>query len=215
MAITYVPPDSTVGYLGPAGTFSEQALLTQPDLANAKSVPVASFADILFAVNDGELDYGFVAVESGQDMATAVGEVVAAGTDWLLMAAAVADFAPANPTTGKLKKEDLGTGWQLAMTRNPDILAEVVPAKRQPGLKVVGFALETEDVQARALGKLQAKNMDYVVANNPTERGSGFGAENHRVQLLAAGGMIWQSESRPKSELASALLAHLARSETS
>ena len=133
----------------------------------------------------------------------------------MVMAAAVADFAPANPTTGKLKKEDLGTGWQLDMTRNPDILAEVVPAARQPGLKVVGFALETEDVQARALGKLRAKSMDYVVANNPTAEGSGFGAENHRVQLLAASGMIWQSESRPKSELAGALLAQLARRETS
>jgi len=155
----------------------------------------------------------FIAVESGQDMASAVGEALAAGAQWLVMTAAVADFTPANPALGKLKKEDLGTGWQLDMARNPDILAEVVPAKRPEGLKVVGFALETEDVQARALGKLKAKGMDYVVANNPTAAGSGFGAENHRVQLLAADGIIWASESRPKAELARQLLAQLAQSE--
>ncbi len=152
-----------------------------------------------------------VAVESGQDMAAAVGQGLQAGAQWLIMSAAVADFTPSNPATGKLKKEDLGTGWQLDMSRNPDILAEVVPAHRAEHLKVVGFALETEDVQARALGKLKAKNMDYVVANNPTEAGSGFGAENHRLQLLSSGGMIWASESRPKTELAKQLLVELAR----
>jgi phosphopantothenoylcysteine decarboxylase/phosphopantothenate--cysteine ligase len=156
-----------------------------------------------------------VSVASSREMAAAVGTALAAGAEWLIMSAAVADFAPARPVSGKLKKEDLGTGWQLDMIRNPDILAEVVPARRTPGLKVVGFALETEDVQNRALGKLQAKNMDYVVANNPTQAGSGFGAENHRVQLLAADGMIWASESRPKSELATELLAQLARHQTS
>ncbi len=153
----------------------------------------------------------FVAVQSGQDMAQAVGDCLQAGAEWLLMSAAVADFTPANPAAGKLKKEKLGTGWQLDMARNPDILAEVVPNHRPEGLKVVGFALETEDVQARALGKLEAKGMDYVVANNPTAEGSGFGAENHRVQLLASGGMIWASESRPKAELAAQLLMELAQ----
>ena len=155
----------------------------------------------------------FVAVESGQEMTAAVGEALTAGAEWLVMSAAVADFTPASPAANKLKKEEIGTGWQLAMVRNPDILADIVPAKGQAGLKVVGFALETEDVVARALAKLKAKGMDYVVANNPTEMGSGFGAENHRVQLLAAGGMIWASESRPKIELAGDLLQELARAE--
>ncbi len=153
----------------------------------------------------------FVGVETGREMSAAVATALAANPDWLIMTAAVADFAPAQPASGKLKKEDLGAGWQLDMVRNPDILAEIVPAHRQPGLKVVGFALETEDVQARALGKLKAKAMDYIVANNPTAEGSGFGEENHQVQLLAAGGMIWQSESRPKAELAAELLTELAR----
>lgn len=153
---------------------------------------------------------GFVAVESAQEMGEAVAAALADEAQWLIMAAAVADYSPAQMVDGKLKKEQLGVGWQLDMVRNPDILAEIVPAHRSESLKVVGFALETEDVQVRALGKLQAKSMDYVVANNPLAAGSGFGAEDHQVQLLAADGVVWSSESLPKSELAAHLMAQLA-----
>ncbi|MFN8049899.1 MAG: prephenate dehydratase [Acidimicrobiales bacterium] len=59
-----VSPTDRVGYLGPAGTFSEQALLGQPDLAAARRVPFDSFADLLFAVDCGDLEYGFVATEN-------------------------------------------------------------------------------------------------------------------------------------------------------
>jgi len=186
-----------MGYALAAGAASQGALVTLISGPVALSAPRGL--------------HEFVAVQSGQEMAAAVGAALEAGTQWLIMCAAVADFAPAQPATGKLKKEDLGTGWRLDLTRNPDILTEIVPNHRPPGLKVVGFALETEDMQARALGKLKAKGMDYIVANNPTEAGSGFGAQNHRVQLLQSDGMIWASESRPKVELAADLLAELAR----
>ena len=154
---------------------------------------------------------GLVPVTSGREMAAAVAAALDAGADWLIMSAAVADFAPAHPASGKLKKEDLGTGWQLDMTRNPDILTEVVPAHRGTDLRVVGFALETEDVTARALGKLQAKKMDFIVANNPTAAGSGFGDTAHQVQLLGPDGVLWQSQSCPKIELAAELLDEIAR----
>lgn len=64
MAAPLLPPDARIGYLGPAGTFTEQALLTQPDLAAARLEPRGSFPEVLFAVADGELDAGFVAVEN-------------------------------------------------------------------------------------------------------------------------------------------------------
>ena len=80
---------------------------------------------------------------------------------------AVADFTPAETAAGKLKKDVLGDEWSLRMVRNPDILGEVVPRHRASGVKVVGFALETEDVIARAMGKLRAKGLDFIVANNP------------------------------------------------
>ncbi len=135
----------------------------------------------------------FRPVESAADMARAVGQSQDSGVDWLIMSAAVADFKPANYAPGKLKKDVLGDGWSLAMTRNPDILGEVVPVCKAAGLKVVGFALETEDLATRAQAKLKAKRMDYILANNPAAAGSGFGDSSHRVTLLGAGGVIWAS----------------------
>lgn len=153
---------------------------------------------------------GLVNVETGRQMAEAVDGALAAGADWLVMCAAVADFTPAEPAPGKLKKDVLGTTWALQMVRNPDILGEVVPRHRGGGLKVVGFALETEDVVGRALGKLRAKGLDFIVANNPTAAGSGFGDVVHEVVLLGPGGELWRSGSCRKDALAPALLEQLA-----
>lgn len=153
---------------------------------------------------------GVVAVESGRDMAAAVEAALGAGADWLIMCAAVADFTPADPAPGKLKKDVLGTTWALQLVRNPDILGEVVPRHRTGGLTVVGFALETEDVVARAMGKLRAKGLDFIVANNPTAAGSGFGDVVHELVLLGPGGELWRGGPARKDALAPALLEQLA-----
>ncbi len=157
----------------------------------------------------------FHPVETATEMAEAVAAALAGSPDWLIMAAAVADYAPEDLALGKLKKEELGPSWSLRLKRNPDILGEVVPAHAPAGLKVVGFALETSQVQERALAKLRAKHMDYIVANDPTAEGSGFGAVPHQVMLLGPEGIIWQSESLPKVELAVHLLRKLAEDQTS
>jgi phosphopantothenoylcysteine decarboxylase/phosphopantothenate--cysteine ligase len=142
-------------------------------------------------------------------MAAAVDAALADGADWLVMCAAVADFTPAEPAPGKLKKDVLGDTWDLRLVRNPDILGEIVPHHRATGVKVVGFALETEDVVARALGKLRAKGLDFIVANNPSAEGSGFGDVRHELILLGPAGELWRSGSQPKAALAPALLAQL------
>ena len=56
--------DRRIAYLGPVGTFSEQALLGQPDLATAVAIPMSSFGEVLRATEDGEVDYAFVAIEN-------------------------------------------------------------------------------------------------------------------------------------------------------
>ncbi len=156
---------------------------------------------------------GVVQVESAANMSSAVAESLNDGAGWLIMCAAVADFAPLNPADNKLKKEDMGDAWTLEMNRNVDILAEVVPVHRSDGLKVVGFALETENVLARAEAKRCHKGMDYIVANNPISSGSGFGQSDHEVVLLGDNQLNWTSGSQPKPLLARQILEEIARAE--
>ncbi len=151
-----------------------------------------------------------ILVETADEMAEAVERSLRTGADWLIMAAAVADFAPVKPAADKIKKDAVGPQWQLELARTVDILGEVVPAHRSAQTKVVGFALETEDLLARAQAKMQSKGLDYVVANDPTRAGSGFGARNHQIKLIGPEGLIWASESIAKTELAIRLLGQLA-----
>jgi prephenate dehydratase len=59
-----VSPQATIGFLGPSGTFTEEALLSQPELVEAHRVPLPSFTDVVSAVSDGTVDFGFVAFEN-------------------------------------------------------------------------------------------------------------------------------------------------------
>jgi prephenate dehydratase len=78
-------PARRVGYLGPEGTFTEQALLTQPDLAEAKLVPIPSIPGVLAATASGEVDYGFVAIENAIEGSVNVTlDVLAFETDLLI-----------------------------------------------------------------------------------------------------------------------------------
>jgi len=111
-------------------------------------------------------------------------------TDILIAAAAVADFRPAEPADQKIKKVPGQEELILRLVRNPDILAEVAarrPAIGRPAV-VIGFAAETQDLLANARAKLTAKRLDIIVANDVTEPGSGFGADDNRVTLLFADG---------------------------
>jgi phosphopantothenoylcysteine decarboxylase/phosphopantothenate--cysteine ligase len=102
-----------------------------------------------------------------------------ADADAVIMAAAVADYQPAEAAGQKIKRrqEELG----LSLVRTPDILAEV---GRRPGLVRVGFAAESEDLVANARRKLEDKGLDLIAANDVTAEGSGFGSDTNRVTLL-------------------------------
>ena len=114
-----------------------------------------------------------------------MGEAVrarAAGADAVVMAAAVADFRPKAAAEGKLKKER-GTP-DLVLEPTPDILAELGDARR-PGQVLVGFAAETEDVEASGREKLARKHLDLIVANEVGRAGTGFGADTNHAAILS------------------------------
>jgi phosphopantothenoylcysteine decarboxylase/phosphopantothenate--cysteine ligase len=119
-----------------------------------------------------------VSIRSAADLGKALVPVLDAA-DALIMAAAVADYRPANRAPEKLKR---GTkALTLDLVPNPDLL-KTLP--RPKGLKVVGFALETENELAGARKKLVEKKCDLLVLNNPTRAGSSFGGDTNEVTIL-------------------------------
>lgn len=107
-------------------------------------------------------------------------------TDVLIMAAAVADYRPKTVSPNKIKKTE--GPLHLTLDRTPDILAEC--ARIKGGRTHVGFAAETENLIENARAKLEAKNLDLIVANDLTDEGSGFGVETNRATLLWRDGRI-------------------------
>ena len=103
-------------------------------------------------------------------------------TDVFIATAAVADWRPAKCAAKKLKKGEMsGT---LRLVRNPDILKTV------KGVRKVGFAAETNDVLAEARRKCREKGLEMIVANDVTEKGSGFGTDTNRVTFVRKDGSV-------------------------
>ncbi len=105
-------------------------------------------------------------------------------TDVVIMAAAVADYRPEHPAPRKIKK---GRSLQLELVRNPDILADIGAKRAKRPAVLVGFALETEDLETRARRKLEQKGADLIVANTASEGLAGD--TNHAVLVDASSTM--------------------------
>jgi phosphopantothenoylcysteine decarboxylase/phosphopantothenate--cysteine ligase len=144
-------------------------------------------------------------VLTAEEMREAVLEA-GATADVLLMAAAVADYRPAEYEPEKIKK---GAGDPvLRLTRTSDILAAVAErrdATQRPRV-VVGFAAETADLLENARAKLEIKNLDLIVANDVTAPDAGFGAETNRVLLLGREGETVSLPLMSKHAVAQAVL---------
>jgi len=141
-------------------------------------------------------------IASTEEMKAAVAELLPS-SDVLVMAAAPADFRPATMARGKIKKSSAPDALALAPT--PDILRETMGLRR-PGAVVVGFALETHDLEANARQKLEAKGLDLIVLNDANEAGAGFEGETNRVTLLGRDGTRDPLPLLSKREVADALL---------
>ena len=126
-----------------------------------------------------------------------------ADADLVVMAAAVADYTPAEPSDRKVKKGD--GDLTLRLRRTPDILAALGERKRD-GQTLVGFALETHDGIEHARGKLDRKNLDWIVLNHANEAGAGFGLGTNRVTILGRDGSAEELAQMPKAAVAEAIL---------
>ena len=147
-------------------------------------------------------------VRTSAEMSAALKEAFV-DSDVLIMAAAVSDFKPARPLEHKIKDKT----WTLEMERTEDVLAALGGMKGKRF--IVGFALETDNVEANALAKLKKKNCDLIVVNNPLEEGAAFTHDTNVVTVYNAAGELYSTGGPlPKIEIARKIL-ELARAEKS
>jgi len=124
-------------------------------------------------------------------------EKACAGADVLVMAAAVADYAPEQVAATKLRRTDQPI--DLHLRPNVDILKALGPRR---GLFRVGFAAETEDLRAQAQQKLASKHLDLIVANQVGVDGQGMGSDFNAVTIVSASGVVVDIPRLPKWEVA-------------
>ncbi|MBF2079798.1 MAG: bifunctional phosphopantothenoylcysteine decarboxylase/phosphopantothenate--cysteine ligase CoaBC [Synechococcales cyanobacterium T60_A2020_003] len=136
------------------------------------------------ALTDRLLGVRAIAVSNAAEMRQAILEQFP-GADWTIMAAAVADVAPAIYTAHKLPKKDLPQ--DLPLTSVPDIAAELGQQKQSHQV-LVGFAAQTGDIVPPALAKLERKQLDLIVANPVDVAGSGFGSDRNQAIILSRSG---------------------------
>ena len=127
--------------------------------------------------------------------------------DTAILCAAVADFTPSTITDRKIKREGSG-GMHLDLQPTQDIARELGRMK-QKGQKLIGFALETDHEIEHAQGKLQRKNLDFIVLNSLRNPGAGFAHDTNQITLLFSDGTRKDFGLKSKTEVASDIVDHL------
>lgn len=167
-------------------------------------------ADVILVVGPGTIEPPkgprVVRVTTADEMRHAVFEA-AEGADAVVMAAAVADFRPERTTGSKIKKEE-GTP-DLRLIPTPDILGEL--SQEADERVLVGFAAETDDVEAGGRDKLERKGVDLLVANQVGREGTGFGSETNRAAIFSRTGEDEPLREWSKRELAAVICDRLVK----
>lgn len=143
-----------------------------------------------------------IKIETAAQMQEAVLEEFA-DSDLVIKAAAVADYRSKDVAANKIKKND--EELVLVLEKNPDILLELGRRKAEHQV-LVGFAAETQNLLEYAKAKLIKKNLDFIVANNVTEKGAGFNTDTNLIKLLFRNGKVESLPLQSKQQLAKIIL---------
>ena len=117
-----------------------------------------------------------------------------------ILCAAVADYRPENKAEQKIKREK-DEELLLRLVANKDIAATLGSMKKD-GQVLVGFALETQNGVQHATGKLERKNLDFIVLNSLSDAGAGFRCDTNKVSILERNGLITEYALKSKTEVA-------------
>lgn len=150
-----------------------------------------------------------VPVESAREM-LAASEAAFDSADVVVLTAAVADYAPANPADRKIKREGNDVPV-ISLVKNPDIAATLGARKRQ-GQMIVGFALETDNEESNAIDKIRRKNLDAICLNSLRDAGAGFAVDTNKVTIIAADGTKFPGELKSKREVAADIVSFISKS---
>ena len=137
--------------------------------------------------------------------------------DLLIMAAAVADYKPAQQSSRKIKKDKGGLSV-INLKTTPDILGEIARRRNTSGFSlkvVIGFAAETEKLQENAKSKLEDKKLDLIVANDVSREDSGFGNDQNQVTLIWKDGRIQEFPLMEKTQVSDIIIQEAAKLFTS
>ena len=143
----------------------------------------------------------FIRIESAKDMYEAVINNLDEN-DVIIKSAAVADYKPKDYCDKKIKKSD--DDLVIKLDRNKDIAYEIGKVKKDKIL--VGFAAETNDLIENAKNKINKKNLDFIVANDLTKEGAGFGVDTNIVKIIDKDGSIEEYPIMKKNEVANVIL---------
>jgi len=171
------------------------ALAAEAARRGARSILIAGPVSLATPAGVERID-----VESAREMEEALARVAPAA-DLVIMAAAVADYRPAQAPKRKIKKDE-GLS-EIALVENPDLLAGL--AERAPLAVRVGFAAETDDLEANAAAKLERKRVDFLVANDVSRADIGFASDHNEVVVYRRDGAPVRLERAPKASIARAL----------
>lgn len=139
-----------------------------------------------------------VAVRTAQEMYEAMLNHHAEA-DIVIFSAAVADYRPKEVATQKLKKND--AEMFIALEKTVDIAKEL-GANKKTGQLHVGFALETNDEEKHALGKLERKNFDMIILNSLQDKGAGFRYDTNKITIMDTSGTKTEYPLKSKTEVA-------------
>lgn len=162
---------------------------------------------VLITTKEVQKPYKTVKIKSALEMQTALTEEFDT-SDYIFMAAAVADFRVKDFSLNKIKKGDSDT-MTLDLVKNPDILQYLCNKKTTDKPIIVGFCAETENLIENAKTKIQKKGCDFIVANDVSRKDIGFSSDENEVYVIDKNLEAKKFEKQPKTAIAREIIGEI------
>ncbi len=159
------------------------------------------------ALKSPDMSINLVKVRSAQEMFEA-SQKYFAKADIIILAAAVADYTPAVVADKKIKKKE--DTFTIELIKTTDI-AKTLGQQKRPDQLMIGFALETDNEIANAIGKIQSKNLDMIVLNSLQNAGAGFGHDTNKISIIKRDGTTIDFDLKSKQDVAQDIVDEISK----